>query len=552
MVANKDLVNNNTYFLDPHRPRTRPDQFTPHDSAGLGASGNDEEPQDSHFGDEMWVWDRLQSPSSSANSFNDYLSSEMALDFPHSEGSRTTADDLSINTPSPAEELLVDNSRPPPLVDTDKFGSDLAYPHYDKSQTLLRPKKLVIGNRVSKTRVVKDINKTNQVREAGACIRCRIKKTPCSAIHSCDSCKKDYPQFSKTPEVCCIHNDLAAVAKDNASGRFETLSSKEEIAVRESLRLGSPRFRETRFTGQVFFDQDISKLGIPAVLANYDCKAGNAPSGCTFERDSENPALKQDMLLQWAGQALSPVDGDTFEGVVESFIKTFIKSHVLSTFSSHAQIKTLLENVHTFKCMYKICRSRTLCFLQDGASQAQLLPFPAQVQIRGIARKALEAAERDILAELDKYIKTPKLENKERPAIWAVLWQLMLVYRDLLRNTKPCLNNAEPLFNAVAVFYAAFFRNTGALKFYEEGMKDIGRQYTNRQAELHKAFNDAVSRRDVFYQTIISGVHDIDQHLKGLVVSPEMKLLSRMAKKKTAAGKRAAANANDEDEVMED
>lgn len=117
-----------------------------------------------------------------------------------------------------------------------------------------------------------------------------------------------------------------------------------------------------------------------------------------------------------------------------------------------------------------------------------------------MTRSALESSERDLLAELDKFFKTQKqkLDDKERPIVWAALWQLMLIYRDLLRNMKPFGNNAEPLLNAVAVFYGACFRTSASLKLSLETIKDPRSFNLAQQAELADAFKYTLSLRDTF------------------------------------------------------
>lgn len=233
---------------------------------------------------------------------------------------------------------------------------------------------------------------------------------------------------------------------------------------------------------------------------------------------------------------------------------------------------SLLEKVHVFKSAYKICRAQTLFFVQPNGKGVEELPLPAQAELRGVARAALESSERDILSELDRYLKAPKISDQDRPAVWAALWQLMCVYRDLLRNVRPWRNNAEALFNAVAVFYATLFRTKAALKSLDE-VKSAWLPNDAQRHDLVGAFNHALSLRDTFCksserpsfslirmvmtytpfldQSIVAGIASIDERLKILVVDPEMKVLNRRAtNKKPAGAKRGAAHSHDCDEVM--
>lgn len=156
--------------------------------------------------------------------------------------------------------------------------------------------------------------------------------------------------------------------------------------------------------------------------------------------------------------------------------------------------------------------------------------------------------------------------------MWAALWQLMFVYRDLLRNVRPWRNNAEALFNAVAVFYATLFRTKAALKSLDE-VESAWLPNDAQRHDLVRAFNHALSLRDTFCkssagrylslirtvmtntpfldQSIVAGIASIDERLKILVVDPEMKVLNRRATaKKPAGAKPGAAHSHDGDEVM--
>ncbi|KAI8256685.1 hypothetical protein K4K56_007532 [Colletotrichum sp. SAR 10_98] len=257
-------------------------------------------------------------------------------------------------------------------------------------------------------------------------------------------------------------------------------------------------------------------------------------------------ALLQDYQLEWTERSLSPEDFSTFEGGIECLIRAYIRSG----YARQRPQFSLLEKVHIFKSAYKICRAQTLFFVQPNGKGVEELPLPAQAELRGVARAALESSERDILSELDKYLKTPKISGQDKPAVWAALWQLMFVYRDLLRNVRPWRNNAEALFNAVAVFYATLFRTKAALKSLDE----IESAWLPNDAQRHDlvgTFNHALSLRDTFYQSIVAGIASIDERLKILVVDPEMKVLNRRATyKKPAGAKRGAAHSHDGDEVM--
>lgn len=60
---------------------------------------------------------------------------------------------------------------------------------------------------------------SDQIRGDGACIKCRLQRISCSTTSPCETCKRAYPQYHQTPEVCCIRYELSNVANDLAFSR---------------------------------------------------------------------------------------------------------------------------------------------------------------------------------------------------------------------------------------------------------------------------------------------------------------------------------------------
>lgn len=62
------------------------------------------------------------------------------------------------------------------------------------------------------------------------------------------------------------------------------------------------------------------------------------------------------------------------------------------------------------------------------------LPLSVQARLRSIARGALKSYEYKVLKALDECLgQHSQPKPSERMAIWASLWQLILMYRDLLK-----------------------------------------------------------------------------------------------------------------------
>lgn len=67
---------------------------------------------------------------------------------------------------------------------------------------------------------------------------------------------------------------------------------------------------------------------------------------------------------------------------------------------------------------------------------AERLPYSVHEELRHIAKKAMESLERDILGELDACMtQSGAVKPYEKPLLWACLWQLMFVYRQLLTSS---------------------------------------------------------------------------------------------------------------------
>lgn len=94
-------------------------------------------------------------------------------------------------------------------------------------------------------------------------------------------------------------------------------------------------------------------------------------------------------------------------------------------------------------CFFRIWRTESFC-CRDPTKKLVNLPLSVQADLRRIARKSVESSEQDVLKELDICLARqgpPKLE--ERIAVWASMWQLILMYRDLMVAFKTYLNRLE-------------------------------------------------------------------------------------------------------------
>lgn len=80
---------------------------------------------------------------------------------------------------------------------------------------------------------------------------------------------------------------------------------------------------------------------------------------------------------------------------------------------------------------------------RDPKGKIAYLPLSAQARLRNIARTALNGIEHDVLKKLDECLAQHGAPSAdERLAVWACMWQLMLMYRDLIRGTKSFVHYA--------------------------------------------------------------------------------------------------------------
>lgn len=100
------------------------------------------------------------------------------------------------------------------------------------------------------------------------------------------------------------------------------------------------------------------------------------------------------------------------------------------------------------------------CRIPDSP-HAHALPAMIGAELRQIVRKALESLERDILAQLDKFLKPSGIPSKDRAPMWAGLWQLIFVLRDL---TRTFYEAGDPMDGELAARDAPSRRMEGEMK----------------------------------------------------------------------------------------
>lgn len=94
-------------------------------------------------------------------------------------------------------------------------------------------------------------------------------------------------------------------------------------------------------------------------------------------------------------------------------------------------------------CFFRIWRTSSF-WCRDPSNKIVSLPMSVQAELRNIVLQGLHRIEYDILKELDEYVTphgSPKPQDKM--AIWASMWQLILIYRDMIAAFRNTLARSE-------------------------------------------------------------------------------------------------------------
>lgn len=87
-------------------------------------------------------------------------------------------------------------------------------------------------------------------------------------------------------------------------------------------------------------------------------------------------------------------------------------------------------------CFFRIWRTSSF-WCRDPTNRIANLPLSVQARLRNIAREALKSLEYRVLKGLDECLgQHAQPQPAEKMAVWACLWQIILMYRDILTACK--------------------------------------------------------------------------------------------------------------------
>ncbi|POR31777.1 Uncharacterized protein TPAR_08018 [Tolypocladium paradoxum] len=363
------------------------------------------------------------------------------------------------------------------------------------------------GNDAEKRqRQLADPVQTADVRKSGACLPCRVTKT----------------RDGKAEEQLC-------------SCARQYIGKPREISIFLTKDTNSPSLRAT----------------VQAYTSNDDLEETGNPKKADFPRDH---VPSHETLQSWVEGQIRREHTADFPQALQSFLLAYSEGG--RDLPKHG----LVENVHKMSCFFRIWRMSSF-WCRDPANHIVNLPLSVQARLRNIAREALKLFEYKVLKGLDECLgQHAQPQPQERMAIWASLWQLILMYRDLLtafkaqitRNTRdgnesrhdvesytlPYKLLADTHFPLVAIFYHYQFRTKKSLELSLDWLETgpYLRQAPKKKAELRRIGQQLLDARKEasIDQSLQSSKNDSDCLLCVLVVNHELKKLN--ARKRAAKG----------------
>lgn len=103
----------------------------------------------------------------------------------------------------------------------------------------------------------------------------------------------------------------------------------------------------------------------------------------------------------------------------------------------------LAQKVHQMSCFFRIWKAPAF-YCRDPTGKVASLPISVQVQLRVIVLRGIYSIERDVMRELD-VLTSPSQQPKpdDKLALWASMWQLILIYREVTLAARGCLAKSE-------------------------------------------------------------------------------------------------------------
>ncbi|KAF9769409.1 hypothetical protein IL306_013168 [Fusarium sp. DS 682] len=285
----------------------------------------------------------------------------------------------------------------------------------------------------------------------------------------------------------------------------------------------------------IFFTRDAESPFLRASVQAYHSQNGTDenPRNAAFERD-RFPSYGE--LQRWVEAQIRRERSSRFEHVVQNFLLSYYED------GQGLPKHNLVSKVHTMNCFFRIWKAPrfTCCSSTNKFSQ---VPFTVQAELRRIAWNALVSHEHDILKLLEDCLaQQESLKAQEKMAVWASLWQLMIMYRDLViahdgyfarnpgaKRDQNIVGAFENLYNGffplIAIFYHCQFKTPKRMEMSMDWLKDYP-SHARHSSKIRQFSQDMMDARKEFYERIQCSSHKVDERLSVLVVSHELKKIS--------------------------
>ncbi|RDA84792.1 hypothetical protein CP532_6538 [Ophiocordyceps camponoti-leonardi (nom. inval.)] len=391
-------------------------------------------------------------------------------------------------------------------------------------------------------RSLNDPEKTADVRKTGACLPCRVTKTRCHENGVCPACRKVFPKLS---HLVCTRKTPAAAWPIFTKGPdvwSKTARQEEKLCSCPRKHIGKPKKISIYLT---------SDTASPPLLATVQPYTSNdnpgevaMPNKADFPRDHV-PSHEQ--LQHWVEDQIRREQRPDFPQMLQRFLLAYARGG--RSLPKHE----LVENVHKMNCFFRIWRTSSFS-CRDPTNKMANLPLSVQARLRNIAREALKSFEYKVLRALDDCLgQHAQPKSSEKMAVWASLWQLILMYRDLLnafevRSSRPFEDQqaaesfsfhhrqlADTYFPLMAIFYHYQFRNKKSLEEvsldFLDGCKVPGLMPQQKTEIRHLGQQLLGDARKNMFHALEASKEKNDYILYKLVVENEMKKLN--ARKRT-------------------
>jgi hypothetical protein len=148
-----------------------------------------------------------------------------------------------------------------------------------------------------------------------------------------------------------------------------------------------------------------------------------------------------------------------------------------------------------FTAMFELWNTHTIYCHENGKPQGEL-PKSVHNELKRICNNAMRSEERHIQNLLDARIKQHHLsKNVQLPLVWACLWQLLLMYRQILvgpvtvvgQTTQEFQDASQRMFKGLIVLYMSYFKMPGK--------HNLTSDLSMISEELHEVFKELESQR---------------------------------------------------------